>query len=388
VLRFLTAGESHGPGLTVIVEGLPPGIPVSIEDMAREQSRRRWCYGRGGRASIERDEIEVTAGLYEGKTVGAPIAVWIPNRDYPNWAGQSRPIWVPRPGHADLAGASKYGFIDMRPVAERASARETAARVACGYLAKCLLRQVGASVVSWVAAIGDVTADLPPAAERMRNQAIAKALADAAEGSPVRCPDAVAERAMIQAIDQARAQGDSLGGRFEVAALGVQAGLGSYVHWDRRLDTAIAGGLMSINGVKGVEIGGGFELAAVPGSRVHDEIYSDACGCTAISRPSNNAGGIEGGVSNGEMIFARAAHKPIPMLGTPLQSIDLRTGQSAKAHRERSDVCAVGSAAVVAESMVAIALANAWLARHGQDAVLGVAYEFASEGVPRGGTSS
>ncbi len=386
MLRFLTAGESHGPGLTVIVEGLPPGIPVLPEELSREQARRRWCYGRGGRAAIEQDEVRVTGGVYEGATTGAPVSVWLPNRDYANWAGQSRPVWVPRPGHADLAGAIKYGFTDLRPVVERASARETAARAAAGYLSKQLLRAAtpGFALLSWVTSIGAVQAALPPAGERGYLPETALRLAAAAEESPVRCPDPEAASAMVHAIDEARAAGDTLGGTFEVAAIGVPEGLGSYTHWDRRLDTAIAAAVMSINGVKGVEIGSGFAAATRGGRQVHDVIAvahaaEDGAGggrrltkgSAHTHRLSNHAGGIEGGVSNGEMIFVRAAHKPLPMLGVPLPSVDMRTGEAAAAHRERSDVCAAGSAAVVAESMVAIALANAWLERYGHDSVEG-----------------
>ncbi len=393
MLRFLTAGESHGPGLTVIIEGLPPGIRVPPEEMAREQTRRRWCYGRGGRAGIERDEITITGGLHEGVTTGAPVSVWLPNRDHANRAGPSRQVWVPRPGHADLAGAIKYGFTDLRPVLERASARETAARVACGFLAKQLLATAapGLAVHSWVTATGGVVASLPD--DRGYSPETALSLAAAAEGSPVRCPDPAAATAMVQAIDSAREAGDTLGGVFEVAAVGVPAGLGSYVHWDRRLDTAIAAAVMSINAVKAVEIGDGFAGAARRGSQVHDVITPAARGAEAVGgnggsrgaeegpgarvatyRLSNHLGGVEGGVSNGQIILVRAAHKPLPMLGTPLPSVDMRTGRVAAAHRERSDVCAVGSAAVVAESMVAIALANAWLERYGHDAVTGITY--------------
>lgn len=379
MLRFLTAGESHGPGLTVIVEGLPPGIAVSAEEMASEQARRRMCYGRGGRAAIERDELTVTGGLHDGVTTGAPVAVWLPNRDYANWAGQSRPAWVPRPGHADLAGALKYGFTDLRPIIERASARETAARVVCGFLAKRLLATASPDIAiySWVIATGDVKAELP--GDRSLCPETARALACGAEDSPVRCPDPEAAAEMIAAIDRARAAGDTLGGVFEVAAVGVPAGLGSYVHWDRRLDTAIAAAVMSINGIKAVEIGDGFAAAERSGRAVHDVIVPAAAAGPKKSGPplspgatgrlSNHAGGVEGGVSNGEIVLVRAAHKPLPMLGLPLPSVDMRTGAAANAHRERSDVCAVGSAAVVGESMVAIALANAWLERYGHDSV-------------------
>jgi len=363
VLRFLTAGESHGPGLTAILEGLPPGVQVSVDELAAEQARRRWCYGRGGRASIERDEIEITGGVHDGITTGAPVSVWIPNRDYPNWRGTERPAWAPRPGHADLAGALKYGFTDVRPVIERASARETAARVACGYFSKKLLASAGISVVSWVTAIGDIEASLPPLEDRMRDAGLALALASEALSSPVRCPDPDGSEDMVGAIDAARDDGDTLGGVFETAATGAPPGLGSYVHWDRRLDAAISAAVMSINGVKAVEIGEGFTLARKSGRQAHDSIL------TGLQRASNRAGGIEGGVSNGEVIFVRAAHKPLPMLGSPLPSVDLRTGAACTAHKERSDVCSVGCAAVVAESMLALVIAAAWLERFGHDGV-------------------
>ncbi len=367
MLRFLTAGESHGPGLTAILEGMPPGVEVSVEELAAEQARRRWCYGRGGRATIERDEIEIMGGVQNGRTTGAPISVWIPNRDYANWKGVERPLWAPRPGHADLAGALKYGFIDARPVAERASARETAARVACGYFSKKLLALNGILVASWVVSVGTVVAALPSVEERMGDAGLVHSLAAAALGSPVRCPDPEASQRMMLAIDEAQKTGDTLGGVFETAATGVPAGLGSYVQWDRRLDTAIAGAFMSINGVKGVEIGEGFGLARKRGHEAHDAILPGP------TRDSNRAGGIEGGVSNGEVIFVRAAEKPVPMLGSPLPSVDMRTGAACTAHKERSDVCTVGCAAVIAESMLALVIAGAWLERYGHDRPSGLA---------------
>lgn len=382
MLRFLTAGESHGPGLTAILEGLPPGIDVSIDELVAEQARRRYCYGRGGRSAIERDEIEITGGVSAGITTGAPVSLFIPNRDYQNWIGKHRPITVPRPGHADLAGVLKYGFSDCRPVAERASARETAARVGCGYFAKRLLAKAGMRVVSWVTSIGQVKALLPDA--RMKCASLALGLAEAAEASPVRCPDPRATELMKSAIDEARLAGDSLGGVFEVAVLGAPAGLGSYVHWDRRLDSALAGAVMSINSVKAVEIGEGFGLSGQRGSEVHDLIVLSSSedestdghksGVKAhtcrLGRASNRAGGIEGGVSNGQTIFLRAAVKPVPMLAKPLQSVDLATGKACDAHVERSDVAIPGSAAVVAEAMVAFVVAGAYLERYGHDGVL------------------
>lgn len=371
MLRFLTAGESHGPGLTAIIEGMPAGIEVSVEELRRELARRRKCYGRGGRALIENDEVHITAGVHGGRTTGAPIGVLIPNKDYSNWQGKHRPITAPRPGHADLAGAIKYGFEDCRPVAERASARETAARVACGYFAKKLLSLAGVEVVSWVTQIGPSVADLPPQDQRMYDPQLARKLAQLAETSEVRCPDPVASANMAKLIDAAREAGDTLGGVFEVAALGVPPGLGSYVHWDRRLDAKLAAAVISIPGVKGVEIGLGFAAAPLYGSQVHDHITltepNRSRDPRALGRKSNNAGGIEGGVSNGQIVFLRAVMKPIPTLQSPLPSVDLATGEQCDAHRERSDICAVGSAAVVAEAMVAIVLADALLEARGGD---------------------
>ena len=370
MLRYLTAGESHGPGLVAVLEGMPAGVEVSLDELKQEQARRRWCYGRGGRASIEKDEIQITGGVYKSRTTGAPIGVFIPNKDYANWAGRDVPITAPRPGHADLPGAIKYGFDDCRPVAERASARETAARVACGYFAKKLLGQAQVEVLSWVASVGEVVADLGAAGQRMSDPSLARSLASAAASSDVRCPDAVAAARMMQAIDRARDAGDTLGGTFEVVALNVPLGLGSHVHWDRRLDARLAAALMSINAVKAVEIGAGCELARMPGSLAQDPILpGDAARGQVFARKSNMAGGIEGGISNGEPVFARAVVKPVPTLPSPLPSVDLRTGQACPAHIERSDVCVIGSAAVVAEAMVALVLADAWIERFGGDVV-------------------
>ncbi|HHV78618.1 MAG TPA: chorismate synthase [Firmicutes bacterium] len=364
MLRFLTAGESHGPGITAILEGMPAGIPVSLEELRHELKRRRWCYGRGGRATIEGDVIEVTGGIHKGRTTGAPVSIFIPNADHPNWIGRESPVFAPRPGHADLAGAIKYGFTDCRPIAERASARETAARVACGYFAKKLLALGGISIYSWVTRIGPVSAKLPAADERMYRQDIVRSLAEAAEKSPVRCPDPDATSQMMSLIDEAKKAGDTLGGVFEVSATGVPVGLGSHVHWDRRLDTRVTAAVMSIPGVKAVEIGLGIEAAIKPGSQVHDEILPGE-GPIPV-RNSNRAGGIEGGISNGEVIFVRAALKPIPTLQSPLRSVNLSDRTACPAHAERSDVCAVGSAAVVAEAMLALTLADAWLERFGE----------------------
>lgn len=360
MLRFLTAGESHGWGIAAVLDGMPAGIEVSQEELSAELSRRRRGYGRGERANIENDHVLIASGVIDGKTTGAPICIVIPNKDYENWKGKYVPIYAPRPGHADFAGMVKYGFDDCRPVAERASARETAARVACGYFAKKLLEKENIKVVSWVVSIGGIWAQLPPLDERMSNREVSEKLFDLAECSEVRCPDLEATGRMKKLIDEAREKGDTLGGIFEVAVIGAPVGLGSYVQWDRRLDGRLAAAVMSIQGVKGVEFGVGFEFSEMMGSQAHDPLKLP-------KRPSNRAGGIEGGVSNGEIIFMRAAMKPIPTLKSPLQSVDVRTKEECQAHIERSDVCAVGSAAVVAESMVALVVADALLEMRGGD---------------------
>ncbi|MGE5483444.1 MAG: chorismate synthase [Ignavibacteriales bacterium] len=390
MLRYLTAGESHGPGLTAILDGMPAGLDVSLDELRSELARRRWCHGRGARANIENDEVKITGGVYKGKTTGGPVSVFIPNRDHENWAGKDRPITTPRPGHADLPGAVKYGFLDCRPVAERASARETAARVACAYFAKKLLAYYGIRVVSWVVSIGDVEADLPPQAMRMKDVDLALDLARAAESSPVRCPAPEAAARMMRAIDLAGEAGDSLGGIFEVSAVNVPPALGSGVHWDRRMDTRLAAAIMSINGVKGVEIGEGFGIARLSGRHAHDEIVLDGrrqpttgdnpqdcmpedgsptSVLSRLRRTSNMAGGIEGGMTNGEPVFIRAAAKPVPTLKSPLRSVDLVTGRECPAHVERADVCAVGSTAVIGEAMTALVIADALLERLGGDKV-------------------
>lgn len=357
MLRFLTAGESHGPGLVAIIEGLPAGLRIDAEDIDRELKRRQGGYGRGARQVIERDQVRFLAGLANGATIGAPLAMLIPNRDWENWRDREIPPWTrPRPGHADLAGAIKYGLADLRLVAERASARETAARVAVGAVAKALLGAVGVEVGSYVEAIGGVRANL---AEMSLAQRIALA-----RDSDVACPDEAAAERMRARIDEARAAGDSLGGVFVVIALGVPIGLGSYVHWDRRLDGRLAQAVMSIPAVKGVEIGSAFEDAGLPGTQVHDQLYP---GEPLPRRATNRAGGIEGGVSNGEPIVVRAAMKPIPTTVRPLATVDLATGEAANTQYQRSDVCAVPAAAVVGEAMVAWVLAAALLERFGGD---------------------
>jgi len=358
-LRFLTAGESHGPCLLGIVEGMPAGLPLSESDIKLDLARRQKGYGRGGRMQIEQDEASILSGVAGGITTGAPIALQIENRDWPQWQGRVLPpLVVPRPGHADLAGAEKYGHRDFRLVLERASARETAMRVAVGAVARRLLAEVGVLVASQVVAIGGVAAAAADLSEpEARKQA---------EASPVRCPDAEATRQMILAIDEARARGDSLGGIFEVQAHGVPMGLGSYVHWDRRLDGRLAQALMSIPAIKGVEIGLGFASATTPGLALHDEIFP---GPNGPERRTNRAGGLEGGVTNGQPVVLRAAMKPIPTTVTPLRSVNMVTGEAAATEYQRSDVCAVPAAAVVGEAMVAWVLAEALLEKHSADSL-------------------
>jgi chorismate synthase len=372
MLRFLTAGESHGPCLTAIVEGLPAGLAVDLAAINRDLARRQGGYGRGGRMKIERDRVEILGGVIAGRTTGAPVALHIENRDWANWrdrwaAGDGSTelaevlprLSVPRPGHADYAGMVKYGLDDARPVLERASARETAARVAVGALAKLLLAAFDVAVGSAVAEIGGVVAtvpDLPP-----------EELWALAEASDVRCPDGEAAGRMREAIDAARQAGDSLGGVFVVVATGVPVGLGSHVHWDRRLDARLAAAVMSIPAVKGVEVGPAFENARHPGTQVHDELHPDGQG--GVMRLTNRAGGIEGGMTNGAPVVVRAAMKPIPTTVTPLRSVDLATGEPAATQYQRSDVCAVPAAAVVGEAMVAWVLADALVEKLGGDSV-------------------
>ncbi len=366
-LRFLTAGESHGPCLTAIIEGLPAGLPFDIEAINHELGRRQGGYGRGGRMQIERDRVEVLGGVLYGQTTGAPLALRIENRDWPNWAprwvaGDLPKLTVPRPGHADYAGMVKYGLDDARLILERASARETAARVAVGAVAKLLLAQFNVTTGSYVSEIGGIVAhvpDLPPAE-----------LWTLAEESDVRCPDSAAAEGMRAAIDAARQAGDSLGGVFVVTAIGVPVGLGSHVQWDRRLDARLAAALMSIPAVKGVEIGPAFENARRSGRDVHDEFEpATPCNRHPVTRPTNRAGGIEGGISNGQPIVVRAAIKPIPTTVTPLRSVDLATGEAATTQYQRSDVCAVPAAAVVGEAMMAWVLAEALLEKLGGDSI-------------------
>jgi chorismate synthase len=365
-LRIVTAGESHGPGLTCIVEGLPAGLELDREALDRDLARRQLGHGRGGRMKIERDAAEVTAGVRHGRTLGGPIALQVANRDYANWEERMNPwpveadvppVHLPRPGHADLAGVWKYGFDDVRNVLERASARETAARVAGGALAKEFLRALGVEVVSHVTQIASVRAPERPEL----------VLADfaAVDESPVRCLDADASRAMVQEINVLRKRNESLGGTFEARAFGVVPGLGSHVSWEERLDGRIGMAMLSIQAAKGVSLGDGFEMAGRPGSEVHDEIFhSEERG---FYRETNRSGGLEGGMTTGEPVVVRVAMKPIPTLTKPLRSVDISTREPAQALRERTDSAVVPAAGVVGEAMLAIVLAGAYRDKFGGD---------------------
>jgi len=375
MLRWLTAGESHGPALVAILEGLPAGVPVTSDDIRAALARRRLGYGRGARMSFEADQLEVVGGIRHGTTLGSPVALRIANSEWPKWdsvmaadpvdpavlASQARnaPLTRPRPGHADLVGMQKYGFDEARPVLERASARETAARVALGTVAAAFLATASESrLVSHVVGLGSVmTPDgvlpTPDDVERL-------------DADPVRCLDADASNAMVAEIDVAHAEGDTLGGVVEVVAYGLPPGLGSHVHWDRRLDSRLAGALMGIQAIKGVEVGDGFRLARTRGSLAHDEIVT---GPRGIARSSGHSGGTEGGMSTGESLRVRAAMKPISTIPRALRTVDVATGEPAVAHHQRSDVCAVPAAGIVAEAMVALVLADAVLEKFGGDSV-------------------
>jgi len=373
MFRWLTAGESHGRALVAICEGVPAGVQITTGDLAAALARRRAGYGRGARMTFEQDEVELTAGVRHGSTLGGPVAIRIANTEWPKWeavmsadpvdtdllAGLARntPLTRPRPGHADLAGMQKFGHTDARPVLERASARETAARVALGELARRLLGQVlGIEILSHVVAIGQITAPDSTMPEPRDKAAI--------DADPVRCADPATSQAMVAEIDQARKDGDTLGGVVEVLAFGLPPGLGSFTHWDRRLDSRLAGALMSIQAIKGVEVGDGFTTAARRGSVAHDEIETAADG---VRRRTNRAGGIEGGMSTGEPLRLRAAMKPISTVPRALDTIDTSTGEPAKAINQRSDATAVPAAGVVAEAMVALVLAEAAIEKFGGD---------------------
>jgi chorismate synthase len=369
MLRMLTAGESHGKGLATILEGLPAGVPISPKDVAAELARRRHGYGRGGRQKLETDRFEILSGVRHGRTMGSPIAVTIPNaefeekyRDLMGIEGEidpSQKLTRPRPGHADLVGAQKYGFDDVRNVLERASARETAARVAAGSFCKAFLAELGISLVSHVVQIG--RARVPP---RMRPPAPADL--EAVDASPVRCFDEAAEGRMVDQIDAARKGRDTVGGVFEVLAYGCPPGLGSYVHYDRKLDARLALALMSIQSVKGVEVGDGFATAARPGSRAHDEIVARG---GRIGRKTARAGGIEGGMSTGQAVRLRAAMKPFSTVPKPLATIDLVTREPEVAIKQRTDVCAVPAGGVVGEAVVAFVIVDAVLEKFGGDSL-------------------
>ena len=360
MLRYLTGGESHGPALTAIIEGLPAGLNLTPEKINRDLRRRQVGYGRGGRMKIERDQVQIMGGVLSGQTTGAPLVLQIQNRDWENWLDRELPpVTVPRPGHADYAGAVKYGLTDARPILERASARETASRVAGGAVARALLRQFHITLGSYVEQIGPAVAAIPDAP--------LTELWTLAEESDVRCPDPAGANAMRRAIDDAREAKDSLGGIFVIGAVGLPVGLGSHVHPDRRLDARLAGALMSVPAIKGVEIGPAFENAGRPGTAVHDEMLPGPGGIPV--RETNRAGGIEGGMTNGAPLLLRGAMKPIPTTLTQRRSIDLRTGEPAMTQYERSDVCAVPAAAVVGEAVVAWVLADALLEKLGGDSL-------------------
>jgi len=365
-LRMITAGESHGPGLTCIIEGLPAGLTLEREALDRDLARRQLGYGRGGRMKIEKDRVEVTGGLRHGRTLGSPIALQVINRDYANWEERMNPwpvetptaeVHLPRPGHADLVGTQKYGLGDVRDILERASARETAARVAGGAVAKAFLKDLGVQVFSHVIQITSVSAPRPDALTPSDFATV--------DDSPVRCLDTVASEAMVAEIDRLRKANESLGGVFEVRAFGLVPGLGSHVSWDTRLDGRLAQAMLSIQAIKAVSIGDGFEVAGVPGSRAHDEIFYDEQ--RGYYRNTNRAGGVEGGMTTGAPLVIRGSMKPLPTLTKPLRSVDISTHEPAEALRERTDSCTVPAAGVVGEAMVALVLADAYRQKFGGD---------------------
>jgi chorismate synthase len=369
VLRYLTAGESHGPALVVVVEGLPAGLPITLDAISDELARRRLGFGRGPRMRFERDDVELLGGVRHGFTLGSPVSIVIHNTEWPKWQEEmsaapgatAKPLRQPRPGHADLVGMQKYGFDDARNVLERASARETAARVAAGALAKALLAELGATVISHVVQMGPARAPGEPRPTPADLPAV--------DESPVRCFDKAAEAAMVAEVEAAAAAGDSLGGVVEVLGYGVPAGLGSHVHWDRRIDGLLAQALMSIQAMKGVEIGDGFANVALRGSLAHDEILWDPQ-AGAYTRGSTRAGGTEGGMTTGELLVARVGMKPLATLNRPtLRTVDVATKEQTVSFKERTDVTAVPAAGVVAETMVALVLASEVLRKFGGDSL-------------------
>lgn len=374
MLRWLTAGESHGPELVAILEGLPAGVPVTTEDVQNALARRRLGFGRGARMKFELDEVKLSGGVRHGLTQGGPVAITIQNTEWPKWekimssdpvneseleGARAEALTRPRPGHADFTGMQKYGFLDARPVLERASARETAARVALGEVAARFLNSLGIELVTHTVAIGPIfntDASLPKPSD-----------VNTLDDDPVRCFSSSVSAAMVAEIEDCHKAGDTLGGVVETLVYGLPPGIGSYVHWDRRLDSQLAGALMGIQAIKGVEVGDGFETTRRRGSLAHDEIEKDASG--VVHRTSGRAGGIEGGMSTGEILRVRTGMKPISTVPKALATIDVSTGEATKAHHQRSDVCAVPAAGIVAEAMVALVIANAVLEKFGGDSV-------------------
>ncbi|MFM2030623.1 MAG: hypothetical protein RI927_243 [Actinomycetota bacterium] len=375
MLRWITAGESHGPELVAVLEGLPAGIAITTKDVQDALARRRLGYGRGARMKFEQDEVSLSGGVRHGLTMGGPVAITVANTEWPKWqdvmsadpvdeskltGARAEPLTRPRPGHADFTGMQKYGFLDSRPVLERASARETAARVALGAVASSFLKSLGVELVTHTVGIGPVMAgvelDLPKPSDL-----------EAIDADPMRCFDGELSALMIAEVDECHKDGDTLGGVVETLVYGLPPGLGSFVHWDRRLDSQLAGALMGIQAIKGVEVGDGFETAKRRGSVAHDEMQRDTHG--VVRRLTDRAGGIEGGMSNGEILRVRAAMKPISTIPKALATIDVATGEAAKAHHQRSDVCAVPAAGIVAEAMVALVLANSVLEKFGGDSL-------------------
>ncbi|MBI2340376.1 MAG: chorismate synthase [Deltaproteobacteria bacterium] len=371
MIRYLTAGESHGPGLTAILEGMPSGLSLSLDPINTQLARRQMGYGRGGRMKIEADQVEITSGVRHGVTLGSPIALWVANRDWKNWAeemgvmpgdsGLKKKVMCPRPGHADLAGGLKYDHRDLRNVLERASARETTIRVAIGAICRTFLSEFGVKIAGHVTCIGGVEASLSelPSLDEIAQQS---------EADPVRCLDPAVSKKMVAKIDEVKRKGDTVGGIFEVIVANVPPGLGSHVQWDRKLDGRLAQALLSIQAIKGVEFGVGFGEARRPGSEAHDEIFYDGQK-RRFYRKTNRAGGLEGGMTNGEPIIIRAVMKPISTLYRPLHSVDIQTKEAIEASVERSDTCAVPAASVIAENVVAFEIARAFLEKLGGDSL-------------------